>query len=94
MPIDVTNERRFEEDIEAFFLTEQGGYTKTTDTYDPAVGLYTDTLIGSECVNIDVARFFRNHTNFLAFGFKISCSLTINFLVLRLPHRLGNFSFA
>ena len=46
MPIDVTNERRFEEDIEAFFLTEQGGYTKTTDTYDPAVGLYVDTLIG------------------------------------------------
>ena len=46
MPIDVTNERRFEEDIEAFFLTEQGGYTKTTDTYDPAVGLYIDTLIG------------------------------------------------
>ena len=45
MPIDVTNERRFEEDIEAFFLTEQGGYTKTTDTYDPAVGLYVDTLI-------------------------------------------------
>ena len=45
MPVDVTTERRFEEDIEAFFLTKQGGYTKTTDTYDPAVGLYVDTLI-------------------------------------------------
>ncbi len=41
----ITNERRFEEDIESFFLTEQGGYTRTTDTYDPAVGLYTNTLI-------------------------------------------------
>lgn len=41
----ITNERRFEEDIESFLLTEQGGYTKTTDTYDPSVGLYVDTLI-------------------------------------------------
>lgn len=41
----ITNERQFEEDIESFLLTEQGGYTKTTDTYDPAVGLYTNTLI-------------------------------------------------
>ena len=41
----ITNERQFEEDIESFLLTEEGGYTKTTDTYDPAVGLYTNTLI-------------------------------------------------
>ena len=41
----ITNERRFEEDIESFLLTEEGGYTKTTDTYDPTVGLYTNTLI-------------------------------------------------
>ena len=41
----ITNERRFEEDIESFLLTEEGGYTKTTDTYDPAVGLYVNTLI-------------------------------------------------
>lgn len=41
----ITNERQFEEDIESFFLTEKGGYTKTNDTYDPNVGLYTDTLI-------------------------------------------------
>ena len=33
---------------------------------------------------LDVACFFRNHANFLSSGFKISCSLTINFLVLRL----------
>ncbi|MBQ6901192.1 MAG: type I restriction endonuclease subunit R [Firmicutes bacterium] len=45
MPVDFTNERRFEEDIESFFLTEKGGYTKTTDAYDPSVGLYVDTLI-------------------------------------------------
>ena len=41
----IHTEKRFEEDIESFLLTEQGGYTKTTDTYDPAVGLYTSTLI-------------------------------------------------
>ncbi len=41
-----TNEKRFESDIEASFLSPAGGYTKTTDTYDPAVGLYTDTFIG------------------------------------------------
>ena len=28
----ITTERRFEEDIESFLLTEEGGYTKTTDT--------------------------------------------------------------
>lgn len=42
----IATEKRFESDIESFLLTEQGGYTRTTDTYDPAVGLYTDTLIG------------------------------------------------
>ena len=41
----IHTEKRFEEDIESFLLTEQGGYTKTTDTYDPAAGLYTNTLI-------------------------------------------------
>ena len=41
----ITNERRFEEDIESFLLTDKGGYTKTTDTYDPSVALFTDTLI-------------------------------------------------
>lgn len=41
----ITNERRFEEDIESFLLTEQGGYTKCDDEYDPKLGLYPDTLI-------------------------------------------------
>lgn len=45
MPIEVATEKRFEADIEAFFLSEEGGYKKTTDKYDPAVGIYTDTLI-------------------------------------------------
>ena len=45
MSISVTNEKRFEEDIEAFLLSEKGGYTKTTDTYDPSLGLYVNTLI-------------------------------------------------
>jgi len=42
----ITSEKRFEQDIESFLLSPQGGYTHTTDVYDPAVGLYTDTLIG------------------------------------------------
>ena len=41
----ISTEKRFEEDIESFFLTEQGGYTKTTDTYDANAGLFVDTLI-------------------------------------------------
>lgn len=45
MPITDTIERRFEADIESFLISPAGGYTKTTDTYDPAAGLYTDTLI-------------------------------------------------
>lgn len=45
MGIDVTNEKRFESDIEAFFLSDEGGYTKTADTYDANAGLYVNTLI-------------------------------------------------
>jgi len=45
MPIDVTTEKRFEEDIEASFLSIAGGYTRAKDTFDPFNGLYTDTLI-------------------------------------------------
>lgn len=40
-----TTEKRFEADIESFLISSEGGYTKTTDAYDPAAGLYTDTLI-------------------------------------------------
>ncbi len=42
----ITTEKRFEEDIESFLLTDKGGYTKTADTYDPSLGLYVDTFIG------------------------------------------------
>lgn len=45
MPIEITNERRFEEDIEASLTSAEGGWTKTTDVYDPDTGLYTNTLI-------------------------------------------------
>lgn len=45
MSVDVTNEKRFEEDIESFFLSPAGGYTKTTDTYSPKDGVYVSTLI-------------------------------------------------
>ena len=45
MPINETNEKRFESDIESFFLSERGGYTKNTDTYNTKYALYLDTLI-------------------------------------------------
>lgn len=45
MPVVETTEKRFESDIEAFFLSAAGGYTKNSDTYEPDLGLYTSTLI-------------------------------------------------
>lgn len=45
MSIDVATEKRFEQDIETFMLSKEGGYIKTTDTYDVNCGLYVDTLI-------------------------------------------------
>lgn len=45
MSIDETNEKRFESDIESFFISEKGGYTTTTDRYDTTTGLFTATLI-------------------------------------------------
>ena len=40
-----TTEKRFEEDIESFFLSPAGGYTKGTDSYDTKLGLYVNTLM-------------------------------------------------
>lgn len=45
MPVNDTTEKRFESDIESFFLSPAGGYTKGTDEYDPKLGLYPGTLI-------------------------------------------------
>ena len=45
MPGIDTSEKRFESDIEAYFLSPAGGYTKCEDEYDPKLGLYKDTLI-------------------------------------------------
>lgn len=45
MPINETNEKRFESDIEASFLSPSGGYVKGCDAYDPSLGLYVQTLI-------------------------------------------------
>ena len=38
-------ERRFESDIEAFFISPEGGYSKGADTYDTHLGVYKSTLI-------------------------------------------------
>lgn len=45
MAIEVTNEQRFEADIESFFCSPDGGYSKGNDIYDPELGLFTQTLI-------------------------------------------------
>ena len=44
MPIDQTNEKRFEDDITAFLWAE-GRYGRNKDVYDPKMGLFADTLI-------------------------------------------------
>lgn len=41
----ITTEKRFEADIESFFLSPAGGYTKGADTYDAKQGLYVNTMI-------------------------------------------------
>lgn len=41
----IATEKRFEEDIESFFLSPEGGYTKGSDTYDAKLGLYVGTFI-------------------------------------------------
>ena len=41
----ITTEKRFEADIESFFLSPAGGYTKGADTYDAKQGFYVHTLI-------------------------------------------------
>ena len=45
MSINITNEKRFESDIEESFLSHAGGYTQNSDKYDAGLGLYPDTLI-------------------------------------------------
>ena len=42
MPITDTTEHRFEADIESYLISPACGYTKTTDTYNPAAVLYTE----------------------------------------------------
>ncbi len=45
MSVTDTTEKRFESDIEAFFLSPAGGYTHCEDAYDPKLGLYPDVLL-------------------------------------------------
>ena len=40
----ITTEKRFEADIESFFLSPAGGYTKGADTYDAKLCEYPDRL--------------------------------------------------
>ena len=45
MSIDDTKERRFESDIESFFISKEGGYTKGDGVYDHLYAVYRDKLI-------------------------------------------------
>ena len=39
--IEIT-EKSFESDIEAFFLSKEGGYSKSQDEYDPKLGVFKE----------------------------------------------------
>lgn len=45
MSITVATEKQFESDIESFFISSEGGYTKGNGIYDPKLGVYPDKLI-------------------------------------------------
>ncbi len=45
MAITETKEKNFEADIESFFISKAGGYTKGDTTYDPSCALFKDTFI-------------------------------------------------
>ena len=45
MSIDTTTEKRFESDIEAYFLSDEGGYVNNPEPYDPESALYKNTFI-------------------------------------------------
>lgn len=45
MAITETKEKNFEADIESFFISEAGGYTKGNAIYDPSYALFKDTFI-------------------------------------------------
>ena len=45
MSIDEPNEKKFESDIESYFISPSGGYTKGSDVYDAKRGLFVNTLI-------------------------------------------------
>lgn len=44
MAVDITTEKRFEEDITASFLSPSGGYTHNNDMYVPDLGAFPEKL--------------------------------------------------
>lgn len=42
MSIDITTEKRFEEDV-TVFLSPAGGYSRNNDVYVPDLGLFSET---------------------------------------------------
>ena len=56
MGIDVTTEKRFEADIEEFFLSPAGGYTHNNDMYDPQLGVYKDTPVSYTHLSVSMCK--------------------------------------
>ena len=44
MSITAATEKQFESDIEAFLISDEGGYIKGSGAYSPKLGLYPDKL--------------------------------------------------
>ena len=40
-----TKEKNFEESIEAFFISPEGGYKKGSNSFDPKYGIYKSSLL-------------------------------------------------
>lgn len=89
MGIDVTTEKRFEEDIETFLISKEGGYKRSTDSYDPKTGLYIDTLINfvKTTQPKEWARFEKNNSvnpvNKFVQAFNLACNTDGLIYVLR-----------
>ena len=61
-------EKNFEEYIESFFLSNDGGYTKGSDVFDTQYGIYKNTLINFIKENIYFKHLF-NNMNIYIYGY-------------------------
>ena len=69
-----TKEKNFEEYIESYFLSANGGYTKGSDVFDTQYGIYKNTLINfiKETQSKEWKRFENQNPGRLFKAFKIA----------------------